>query len=143
MKRFDYQIERDLQDSAQPWRDVYVDGRVFRALGLRAGHFKIPFGLDQLTGTMDLDFNYRSLAGTYLAPGRDAGVMAHGHLLNDVVRYQAGVFQTGRRQRPLIRAYRRPDRSHVRRPCRRQAMERFEDTSRASLARRGRRVHRR
>ena len=95
LKRFEYQIELDLQDSAQPWRDVYVDGRMFRALGLRAGQFKIPYGLDQLTGTMDLDFNYRSLAGTYLAPGRDAGVMAHGHLLNDVVRYQAGVFRQG------------------------------------------------
>ena len=63
--------------------------------GCARGHFKIPFGLDQLTGTMDLDFNYRSLAGTALAPGRDAGVMAHGHLLNDVVRYQAGVFRQG------------------------------------------------
>ena len=31
---------------------------------------------------MDLDFNYRSLAGTYLAPGRDVGLMAHGHVWN-------------------------------------------------------------
>ena len=95
LKRFDYQIERDLHDTTQPWRDVYVDGRVFRGLELRGGQFKIPFGLDQQTGSMDLDFNYRSLAGAYLAPGRDVGVMAHGHVLHDVVRYQAGVFRQG------------------------------------------------
>jgi phosphate-selective porin OprO/OprP len=95
MKRFDYQIERELNDTTQPWRDVYVDARVVRALEVRAGQFKIPFGLDQLTGGMDLDFNYRSLAGTYLAPGRDVGVMLRGRLMNDIVRYQAGVFRQG------------------------------------------------
>ncbi len=95
LTRFDYQVERELHDSTQPWRDVYVDARVLPGLELRGGHFKIPFSLDQQTGSMDLDFNYRSLAGTYLAPGRDVGVMAHGHLLNDVVRYQAGVFRQG------------------------------------------------
>jgi phosphate-selective porin OprO/OprP len=95
LKRFDYQIERELHDTTQPWRDVYLDARVVRALEVRAGQFKIPFGLDQLTGSMDLDFNYRSLAGTYLAPGRDVGVMLHGRLINDIVRYQAGVFRQG------------------------------------------------
>ncbi len=95
LTRFDYQIERELHDTTQPWRDVYLDARVVKSLEVRGGHFKIPFGLDQLTGGMNLDFNYRSLAGSYLAPGRDVGVMAHGHLLNDVVRYQVGVFKQG------------------------------------------------
>ena len=94
-KRFEYQVERELSDTTGPWRDAYVNARVLPFLELRGGQFKIPFGLDQLTSSMDLDFNYRSLAGTYLSPGRDAGVMAHGHLLNDVVRYQAGVFRKG------------------------------------------------
>ena len=95
LKRIDYQVERELSDTTQPWKDVYVDGRIVRALEVRAGQFKIPFGLDQLTSSMDLDFNYRSLAGTYLAPGRDVGVMLHGRLFSDVVRYQAGVFSHG------------------------------------------------
>jgi phosphate-selective porin OprO and OprP len=95
VKRFEYQVERELHDTTQPWRDVYVDGRVVRGLDVRAGHFKIPFGLDQLTGSMDLDFNYRSLAGTYLAPGRDAGVMAHGRVLSERLRYQAAIFRRG------------------------------------------------
>ena len=94
-KRFDYQVERELRDPTQPWRDVYMNARVVRGLEVRAGHFKIPFGLDQLTGGMDLDFNYRSLAGSYLAPGREVGLMAHGHVLGDRVRYQTGLFRRG------------------------------------------------
>ena len=95
LKRLDYQVERELSDTSQPWKDVFVDGRVARAFDVRAGQFKIPFGLDQLTSGMDLDFNYRSLAGTYLSPGRDVGLMLHGRLFSDIVRYQAGVFRRG------------------------------------------------
>jgi phosphate-selective porin OprO and OprP len=95
LKRFDYQVERELRDTSRPWRDVYLNARVLRGLQVRGGKFKIPFGLDQLTGSMDLDFNYRSLAGSFLSPGRDVGVMAHGRLIHDIVRYQAGVFKSG------------------------------------------------
>ena len=95
LKRFDYQVERELRDTSRPWRDVYLNARVQRGLEVRGGKFKIPFGLDQLTGSMDLDFNYRSLAGSFLSPGRDVGLMAHGRLLHDVVRYQTGVFRSG------------------------------------------------
>jgi phosphate-selective porin OprO/OprP len=95
MKRFKYQVEGELHDRDQPWRDVFVNARVVRTLELRAGQFKMPFGLDQQTGSMDLDFNYRSLAGTYAAPGRDIGVMVHGRVLKDLARYQVGVFAHG------------------------------------------------
>ena len=95
LKRFDYQVERELRDTSRPWRDVYLNARVLQDLDVRAGKFKIPFSLDQLTGSMDLDFNYRSLAGSFLSPGRDVGLMAHGRLLHDIVRYQTGVFRNG------------------------------------------------
>jgi phosphate-selective porin OprO and OprP len=95
VKRFEYQLERELHDTTQPWRDAYVDARIVRHLDLRAGQFKIPFGLDQLTGSMDLDFNYRSLAGTYLAPGRDVGLMADGRVVADRIHYQVGIFRRG------------------------------------------------
>jgi len=95
VKALEYQIEGELSDSRGPWRDVYVQTRSFRQLQIRAGQFKIPFSLDQLTGGMDLDFIYRSLAGSFLAPGRDVGAMAFGRLINEVFRYQAGVFKHG------------------------------------------------
>ena len=95
IKEFEYQIEGELGDSSRPWRDAYVQTRSFRLLQVRAGHFKIPFSLEQLTGGMDLDFNYRSLAAAFLAPGRDVGVMLFGRVINEVLRYQAGVFKHG------------------------------------------------
>jgi phosphate-selective porin OprO/OprP len=95
VKEFEYQIEGELGDASQPWRDIYIQTRSFRVLQVRAGHFKIPFSLDQLTSGMDLDFNYRSLAAAFLAPGRDVGVMLFGRAMNEVLRYQAGVFRRG------------------------------------------------
>jgi phosphate-selective porin OprO/OprP len=95
LKRFGYQVESELRDPSEPWRDVYLEARVSKNFGVRGGQFKIPFGLDQLTSSMDLDFNYRSLAGSFLSPGRDVGLMAYGRLLRDVVRYQSGLFKSG------------------------------------------------
>lgn len=95
MNAFEYQIEGELGDSSQPWRDVYIQTRSFRILQVRAGQFKIPFSLDQLTSGMDLDFNYRSLAAAFLAPGRDVGLTLFGRALSETVRYQAGVFRHG------------------------------------------------
>ena len=95
IKEFEYQIEVELSDASKPWRDIYVQTRSFRVAQVRAGQFKIPFSLEQLTSSMDLDFNYRSLAASFLAPGRDVGFMAFGRTFNDTLRYQAGVFKHG------------------------------------------------
>jgi len=95
MREFDYQIEGELSDASQPWRDIFIQTRSFRLLQVRAGQFKIPFSLEQLTSGMDLDFNYRSLAASFLAPGRDVGLMVFGRAVNETLRYQAGVFKHG------------------------------------------------
>ena len=95
IKELEYQVEAELGDASQPWRDVYIQTRSFRVLQVRAGHFKIPFSQEQLTSGMDLDFNYRSLAAAFLAPGRDVGVMLFGRVMNEVLRYQAGAFRRG------------------------------------------------
>ena len=95
IKAFEYQLEGELSDASQPWRDVYIQTRSFRLLQVRAGQFKIPFSLDQLTSSMEVDFNYRSLAAAYLAPGRDVGVMLFGRVFGEALRYQAGAFKRG------------------------------------------------
>jgi phosphate-selective porin OprO and OprP len=92
---FEYQVEGELNDASQPWRDVYIQTRPFLGVQVRGGNFKIPFSLEQLTSGMDLDFIYRSLAASFLAPGRDVGVALFGRVMNDVLRYQAGVFKRG------------------------------------------------
>jgi phosphate-selective porin OprO/OprP len=92
-RRIDYQIERDFHSDATPWADAYANVALAPGLQLRAGHFKVPFSLDRLTGRTDLDFTYRSLAAEYLAPGRSIGAMAHGNTFGKRLRYQAGVFR--------------------------------------------------
>ena len=91
----EYQVERDMRDASRPWRDVFANVRPVRAFELQVGRFKVPFGLEQTTGIMDLNFAYRALASSYLAPGRDIGAMAHGRMLRNVLRYEAGVFREG------------------------------------------------
>lgn len=90
--RIDFQIERELQRE-NVWRDVFVNVRLAQALEVRGGKFKMPFGYERLTSTVQLDFANRALLSDILAPGRDVGVMAHGEILKRVVTYQAGVFR--------------------------------------------------
>jgi phosphate-selective porin len=104
--RVAFQVEGELGDS-QPWRDVFADFKVNRALRIRAGRFKVPFSLEQLTGGTDLDFIARAAAVTDLAPSRDAGVMVHGRLLRRAVKYETGVFEVDAADRVWARAARR------------------------------------
>ena len=102
-RHFDWEIEReidkaaDLEEEVEKWRfgqwkDVYANWTTFEAFSVKGGRFKMPFGLEQNTGVSDLDFAYRSLGSTKIAPGRDTGVMAHGELLDGALLYEAGVF---------------------------------------------------
>jgi phosphate-selective porin len=89
--RLDFQIEQEIGD-ADPWRDVFVDYREFAILRVQGGKFKLPFCLDENIGAGNQDFVYRSRAATQLAPGRDRGVMAHGRVARDLLRYELGWF---------------------------------------------------
>jgi phosphate-selective porin len=91
-KRIDFAIEGEI-DGQNPWRDVYADVRVDKALRVRAGQFKIPFSLEETTGAKHLDFVDRSLAAAQLAPGRDVGVMAHGRVWRKRFEYEGGLFR--------------------------------------------------
>jgi phosphate-selective porin len=74
---------------------VFANVALPRGIELRAGRFKVPFSLEQLTAATELDFAYRSLTAAYLAPGREIGAMAHGKVLGNRVKYQAGLFRAG------------------------------------------------
>lgn len=90
---FEFEVEYELLPADHQLRDAFINYRRYRALRVQAGKFKVPFGLDQLTGPTNLDFVYRSRIGSHLAPGRDNGVMLHGAFFESGLRYQAGVFQ--------------------------------------------------
>jgi phosphate-selective porin len=100
-KRINFEVSRELGQDFETtiglsektaWRDVYARARLTKALNLQAGHFKLPFGYEELTGETDLDFIYRSLAARVLSPGRDTGIMLDGRLGTRRVDYAVGVF---------------------------------------------------
>jgi phosphate-selective porin len=89
--RVEFEVEREI-DADGGWRDAFVDVRAARGLRVRAGHFRVPFSREQLTGAGSLDFIDRSRVADQLAPGRSAGVALHGRVLRRVVGYEAGAF---------------------------------------------------
>ena len=55
----DFQVESEL-GQRDPWRDVYANYKQFGFAEVQAGHFKLPFSLDENTSATNLDFVYRS-----------------------------------------------------------------------------------
>lgn len=88
--------ENDVLEGVTPvsyWKDVNVNIAYINNAQVQIGKFKIPFGLDQLTGVTHNDFVYRSLGGNYLAPARDIGVMVHGRFFKRGLNYWVGGFK--------------------------------------------------
>jgi phosphate-selective porin len=89
----EFELEYELLPTDYPVRDAFVNYRRIRHLQVKAGQFKVPFGMDQLTGPGNLDFVYRSRIGSELTPGRDKGVLLHGRFFEQGLKYEAGVFR--------------------------------------------------
>ena len=105
-KDVEFEVEREFKEReltekeileertpASPWKDVNVNLAFIKNAQVQIGKFKIPFGLDQLTGVTHNDFVYRSLGANYLSPARDIGIQAHGRFFKRGLNYWAGVFQ--------------------------------------------------
>lgn len=89
---FAFEVVRDLADDDEPWRDVHADFRKYRALRVRAGRLKIPFGAERLTSIREIDFVGRSVVTDTLTPERDTGVQLFGRF-GDALSYLAGAFR--------------------------------------------------
>ncbi len=90
--RIEFQVDGAI-GASQPWRDVYADFRVHRALQIRGGRFKVPFSHEQLISSANLDFLERAAAVSDLSPSRDIGVMVHGRVANRMLKYEVGLFE--------------------------------------------------
>ena len=88
-----FEIEHEFGDDEQPWRDVFAEFRHWRAVRVRGGRFKIPFGEERLTSVASIPFVHRSLASETLTPGRDTGVEVNGRVAGKVLSYKVGAFQ--------------------------------------------------
>jgi phosphate-selective porin OprO/OprP len=86
----DFRIEADFTQSPSLF-DAYLDFRFLPELRFRAGQFKEPFSLEELTSDLFIDFIERSLVNT-LAPSYDIGAMIHGSFAQGAVSYFLGGF---------------------------------------------------
>ena len=93
-RHFDFEIEREMDEDGvwQDWKDVYVNWDTFDLFQVRAGRYKIPFGLEQNLGRTEIDFVYRSRISTQLTPARDKGVTVSGR--DRGLGYEIGLFDT-------------------------------------------------
>ena len=105
-KKIEYEVERELTEKEltekeitagiapkSPWKDVDINVTFIKNAQVQIGRFKVPFGLDELTGVTHNDFVYRSLGANYLAPARDMGGMVHGRFFKHGLNYWVGAFR--------------------------------------------------
>jgi phosphate-selective porin OprO/OprP len=89
-----YKAEFDFAgDDDVELKDVYMGVKDTPAGEFRAGHFKEPFSLDQLTSARFITFMERSLADTF-TPARNSGFAVMDHNASKTVTWAAGLFRT-------------------------------------------------
>jgi len=88
-RQLQFQAEAELERD-DPVRDLYLDYRAARAVRVRGGRFKLPFGLEENISHTRIEFVRRTLMSNRLAPGRDNGVMLYGRVGR--IGYETGVF---------------------------------------------------
>ncbi len=89
----EFRAEYDFADGSSQFRDVYVGLTDLPYVGsVRAGHFREPFSMDQLTSSNSTTFMERSLADIF-APARNTGVMVRRGFLDDRITLASGIFR--------------------------------------------------
>jgi len=80
--------------------DAYVEFAKSPYATLRAGQYKVPFGLQELTSDTRQEFVDRSIASAKFAPARDIGAMLSGQFFKNRFGYQAAVFNGAGQNNP-------------------------------------------
>jgi phosphate-selective porin OprO/OprP len=93
-ERFEFKAQYDFASGDAVPNDVYV-GLVDLPVvgGLRIGHFKEPFSLEELTSSKYLPFLERSFPIEAFSPSRNMGLMLHDSVAGERVTWAAGVFK--------------------------------------------------
>lgn len=90
-KMFDFRIMPDFGEGKTVLQDAYMEARFTPWAKVRAGKYKVPFGLERLQSATDILFAERALP-TNLVPNRDLGVQFSGDVLDGALSYAAGLF---------------------------------------------------
>lgn len=90
----EYVVEMDFAGGTAQPRDVFLEFTHLPLVGhIRAGHFKEPFSLDQLTLDNFIPFLERSLMDDAFVPGRRLGVMLTDDRLDQRLTWALGFFR--------------------------------------------------
>jgi len=90
---WEYKAQFDFADADSDLKDVYVGLKDSPVGGIRVGHFKEPFSLEELTSSKYLTFTERALPNAF-APARNIGVMVHDHTEGEALNWALGLFKT-------------------------------------------------
>ena len=91
----DFKWEYDFAgDGLANWKDVYLEYSGLDFARIRVGHFKEPFGLEELTGTNDMTLIENSPVTSAFAPAYQTGLMLFNSVLDNRMTWQVGGFYT-------------------------------------------------
>jgi phosphate-selective porin OprO/OprP len=91
----DYKMELEFNSTSRPgFKDVYFTVKELPwAQNVRIGHFKEPFGLEQMTSDRFTTFMERSMCDEgFIVPGRNVGAMFFGQSENERATFAVGCF---------------------------------------------------
>jgi phosphate-selective porin OprO/OprP len=92
----EFKLQFDFTGGDADLKDAYLGLIDFPIGRIRAGHFKEPFGLEELTSSKYITFIERSLPTGAFSPSRNAGVMLFGNALaasEPRMTWAAGIFK--------------------------------------------------
>lgn len=93
-ERFEFRAQYDFAGGDVEAKDVYVGIKDLPYVGgIRIGHLKEPFGLEQLTSSKYIVFLERSFTDDALSEGRNMGFLLHNQLHDDRVTWAVGAFR--------------------------------------------------
>lgn len=94
-EKINYKAEFDFTDGTDSpdFKDVFMALKETPAGEIKVGHFKEPFGLEQLTSARFITFMERGLP-TAFAPDRNNGAQFSDHNGNKTITWAAGAFKT-------------------------------------------------
>jgi len=88
-----FKTQYDFEDGEADFKDVYAGIQGLPYVGtFRAGQFKEPFGLEQLTSSNDITFMERSVADSF-TPMRNTGFMVNDCVWEERVTWAVGMFR--------------------------------------------------
>lgn len=86
------EFEGDNGTNAANLKEGWVEYNQFPAFRIKIGQFKEPYGLENLTSDLWLDFLERPVAENFIRPEQDLGLMFFGKLFGKRLEYGVGIF---------------------------------------------------